>query len=105
MAGTANTYHQGGAVHPAPSGIVVHTSVVNPWERLMKAAAATATGTPSRAAMIRILAYSRAVGAAGGPAGVGDWVESVFGACRLIAALPRRSIVVWSGGGVLIHRG
>ena len=91
-AGTASTYHQGGAVHPAPSGMVVHTSVVSPCERLMKPAAATATGTPSRAAMTRIRTYSRGDGAAGGPAGAGppgagDGVDPVFGACRLIVAL------------------
>jgi hypothetical protein len=92
MLGMASTYHQGGAVHPAPSGMVVHTSVVSPWERLMKAAAATATGIPSRAAMTRVRTYSRGDGAAGGPAGAGppgpgDGVDPVFGACRLIAAL------------------
>jgi hypothetical protein len=88
MLGMASTYHQGGAVHPAPSGMVVHTSVVSPWERLMKAAAATATGIPSRAAMTRVRTYSRGDGAAGGgPPGPGDGVDPVFGACRLIAAL------------------
>jgi len=68
--------------------MVVHTSVVNPYERLMKAAAATATGTPSSAAMTRIRTYSRGDGPAGvGPPGAGDGVDPVFGACRLIAAL------------------
>src|SRR5512132_1058501 len=86
MAGTASTYHHGGVVHPAPSGMVVHTSVVSPYERLMKPAAATATGTPNNAANTRIRTYSRGDGAAGGPAGAGppgagDGVDPVFGAC------------------------
>ena len=67
--GTISTYHQGGAVHSALSGIVVHTSVVSQCERLMKAAAASATGTPSTAAITRIRTYSRGDGPFGG---VGD---------------------------------
>ena len=93
MAGTASTYQPGGVVHPALSGTVVHTSVVSPWERLMKAAAATATGAPSTAAITRIRTYSRGDGAAGGPADAGppgDGPPAAPGldVCRLIAALP-----------------